>query len=210
MVRGRLTPEKACKSVGGKFNTEKSKCEVSITDSQDTCKLLGGDYDFDDETCDLPISDPSQPGNIFKKPIFMIYFSLQVVTGAGSTILASWYTAIELPDIWWTSYVMLAIVFAFTIFIYYYRLMSWKEAISRATMALIVITISSMATGWIYNWDITIYWNFVEFAGLPIASTILGISIAALLSIVIIEMEKRRGDDSSNDFGGGASLAILG
>lgn len=205
-----ITPENACALIGGSYNKKRSTCSIKLDDPQDTCKMIGGNYDFDDETCDLPLQDPRLPGSILQGSTFAAYFSLQVITGAGTTILATWYTPTTLPPAWWASYVILAFVFSFTILMYYYRLLDWKEAIARAVLSFVIIAITSVITGWIYYWDITLYWGIVGFADLPIAATILGIAIAALLSIVLVDIEKRKDDNPSNEFSGGASLSVIG
>lgn len=209
MVQGAITPEGACESVGGVFNKKKNKCSVSLDDAQDTCNLLGGNYDYDDGTCDLPVSFPTETPSVTSKPTFIVFFVLQVVVGAATTIIAVWYSPTDLPPIWWTSYVTLGFVYFGTVFIYYYKFINWKEAFLRATLSLVAVAVTSVVTGWIYYWDITLYWGLAGFAGLPIAATIPGIVIASLLSIVLVEIEKRRGDDPSNDFSGGSSLSII-
>ena len=209
MVQGTITPESACEVIGGKFNTKKSKCNILLDDAQDTCKLIGGNYDFDDETCDLPMDDPTQPASVTSKPVFVAFFVLQVLVGSGTTIIAVWYSPTDLPPTWWTSYVILGVVYFLTVLVFYYKFTEWKEAFARASIALITVAVASVVTGWLYYWDISLYWGFVEFAGLPIAATIPGIVITSLLSIVIVDLEKRKGDDPSNDFSGGSSISIV-
>jgi hypothetical protein len=175
------------------------KIDVNKISGSDACNFLGGNYDHDDGTCDIPVKK-DRTRSILDRGGLLFFFALQIVIGGISVILSTYYTPTDLPANWWTSYIMLAIVLILSTLMYWYKLGSWREALLRSLVSLVIISITSVVIGWIYFWNFTLYWGIIGFAGLPIAATIAGVVISALISIVLVSPSNRKGDDPSNDF----------
>jgi len=173
------------------------------------CRSLGGDFDYDDNTCSVSLKPENSPKSVWGKGMAG-FFILQVGIGTATTILGIYYSLTLIPTNWWVSYILLGIMIAISSGMTWYKIGDIKESISRALISAATIFITSLVIGSIYYWNAALYLDFEALSGEPLISVVTGLPISSLLSIILVPPEERKGDDASNDFGGGATLAILG
>lgn len=173
------------------------------------CRSLGGDFDYDNNTCSVPLKPDIVPKSILKRGM-LGFFILQVGIGTATTILGIYFSVTLIPVNWWSSYILLGISIAISIGMTWYKIGDAREAAMRVIVSVVSIFVTALVIGMIYYWDAAKYLDFLVISGEPLAAAIIGIPISALLSIILVPPEDRKGDDASNDFGGGATLAILG
>lgn len=203
IMKRTIPPREICDAAGGRYSKKNKTCSFSMKKAREVCQIAGGDYDNDDETCDLPMDDPDQPKSIFSRDGVLVFFLLQVVIGSATVILGTYYSPTQIPSFRWVSYLILAIAYFLSTGMYWYKLGSWKESFLRSTVSLATILFVSIITGWLYNWDATLYWNFHDLAGLPVIATIYGVIVSALISIILVNPDERKAvDDPGNDFSG--------
>lgn len=164
------------------------------------CSALGGDYDYDNETCDIKMDSPKLPRSVATDGL-LFYFMLQVLIGSAITVVSTFYSVTLIPTAWWASYIILAIVFVLAMAIQWYKLENWTESFLRTVIATVTIAGFSVVIGWIYYWNVFLYWDFIAFAQEPIACTIIGLIISSLLSIVLIPPEEREFSENDLTYG---------
>lgn len=156
----------------------------NVVDGDDLCKLVGGIYNHEEQTCSINIPNPDAPSSVLKGMI--LFFILQVLVGASSTVFGTFYNQITYFPNWWTNYIVLILSFVLTLGLYWYKLQDVKEAAIRSTISVAVIFAFCVMTGWLINWDITVYQTFVDFSREPLVATFQAMPIAALISYVLV------------------------
>jgi hypothetical protein len=172
------------------------------------CKSLGGDYDYDNQSCDIPMDDPKLPKSVLGKGLFP-FFVLQLIAGTTSSVIVTFFRNVKFPSVWWTTYLILIIVCIIAFLMYWYKIGSVAESAMRTILSMLILYTFAIAFGWLYEWNIFIYWDPVSIASFPTTAVISGMGISALISFILIPPEKRKDETSINDFSGGATLSIF-
>lgn len=171
------------------------------------CYMLGGDFDRGDETCDIPMRTPDFPRSVLKKGM-MKFYMIQMAGGVISSVTVTFLRNTRFPSTWWTTFPLLLLVSFIAFMMWSFKMGSSTEALARTVLSVVIIYSISVVVGIIYEWDLFIYLELMEFARFPTASTIAGMGVASLMSVILIRDDERK-DDLSNDLSGGGTLAIF-
>lgn len=166
---------------------------------RDMCRSLGGDYDVNSETCNFPVDDPEHPSSVLERGAFK-YFILQVIVGTSSPIVTTYIRSTIFPATWWMNFVLLAMFVFIAFLMHWFKLGSLKEAIARTILSIVIMYAFSLLIGVIYEGDIFVYLDIIEFAKLPTSSVIAGTVLSSLISFFLVEPSRRKGEDTLNDF----------